>query len=255
MISYVRYGALAAWGLAAAAHGWGSLVASYASPGQYPNGLAYINAGYIALTTSTPDAVWLLNRSNASVVGSFAAPTTNTGGCTFGQINGHGYLWLSSRAPNYIYYMDWSTGSIHGSFAYPSINPHGVAFRAEGSSYYVYANSSYEQYLYYMNATTGSVHATYTLPFAPSYDGEYDAAHNCLWWAGGLTASGVYQLDSQGSLINSFGTGHSCTGLTYDPNTDYIWVGTGSLHTINVYEVIGVGVAPASLGRVKALFR
>ncbi len=240
-------GATGAWG-------WGALVGSFASPGQYTDGLGYLvfsGVRYISVATSTPDRIWRLYRTTGSVYASYPSPTSYTMGGDSGIIGMTGYTWVVSQSPNYVYRMGFASGSVYGSFPGPSTSSWGVAFRDAGAgSYYIYYTALSR--LYRMNATTGSVYASYSLPFSPT-DLAFDAAHNCLW-VGDSSGGRIRQMSLTGSNIASFAIGIPPFGVAFDGT--YVLAGVSSpTHRINIYEVGGAGIAPASLGRVKALFR
>ena len=103
---------------AGAAQGWGSLVASYASPGSSPYGAGFINYGgvnYITLTTQSPNRVWRLYESTGSLNSSFAPPAVIINGCDSGVLGGTPTTWLVSMSPNYIYRCAYDTGSIYNT--------------------------------------------------------------------------------------------------------------------------------------------
>jgi hypothetical protein len=111
-----------------------------------------------------------------------------------------------------------------------------------------------ERRLYLLHPTTGSVTSSYSLDFRPS-DCAYDS-RGYLWIGDGANRL-VWQCDLKGSLISSFSVAEYgfCAGLAYYNKA--VWVGINApLHSVVKFEVDPeYAVAPASLGRVKALFR
>ena len=244
--------------LSAGALGWGSLVASYPSPAEDPDGVGYISTSYMCVSTNTADRVWRINRSNGSVVASFPAPNVGTAGCDFGTIGTTSYIWVASAYSDHIYRMGWNSGSIYSSFPSPGAYPWGIAFRDAGATDYLYHTDRNTHYLYRMNAANGSIYGSSYLSFEP-FDLAWDPDHTCLWIAGVPSVFPyIFQTTTTGSILASFrGPSNSLAyGLAYDPVSDRVWAGIGgSVNRLNVYEIGGVGVTPASLGRVKALLR
>ncbi|MGD8719522.1 MAG: hypothetical protein PVH29_11975 [Candidatus Zixiibacteriota bacterium] len=238
---------------AGAAWGWGSLVASYAAPGQAPNGLAYFTSSYICCSTITPDTIWRLYRSNGSVASSFAAPFVEPTGITFGNISGTGYIWVADPSADYVYRMGCGSGSVYSSFAAPGGLPIGLAFAQEGGDYILYHTDYFNKHLYRLNANNGSVYASYLLPYTPR---DLGCGGGYLWIAD--TANHLIRASTTaGSAVASFQSQQGPPfGVCYDETDDNVWVSVAAaLNYIFVYETEGIGVAPASIGRVKALFR
>jgi len=98
--------------------------------------------------------------------------------------------------------------------------------------------------------TSGSLVASFAPPFYPNdlaWDGHY-------LWAGG---NGVYmtKLTTKGSIVTSFPApgGVGASGATFDGN--YLWYVNGGRGWAYQVDIEVVGVAPASMGKVKALYR
>jgi hypothetical protein len=98
--------------------------------------------------------------------------------------------------------------------------------------------------------TSGSLVASFARPFDPNdlaWDGHY-------LWAGG---SNVYmaKYTTTGSLVTSFPVpgGGAATGATFDGN--YLWLVDGGHGWAYQVDIEVVGVDPASMGDIKALYR
>ncbi len=235
---------------AAGGYGWGSLVSSFPAPGgsSYPNGVAYY-ANVLYIGTNSPDRIWQTDTSG-SVIRSFSSPTTTTMGVTAGIDSSTVFYAVVSYTPRYVYGAESTTGSIVGSYSVPGNYPNGAAYRAPG--YLYYTDSGPARRLYLMELTSGSIYSSYSLSFDPN-DLAYDAS-GFLWI---VDSSGlVRKCTLTGSSIDSFSVsayGYP-SGCGYDGT--YVWVGINApLHSILQFEVAGSPVAPASLGRIKSLFR
>jgi len=155
-----------------------------------------------------------------------------------------------------IYRVGYNSGSIYSSFTAPGSYPYGAAFRQTSFLAYLYYTDRVGKKLYRMNALTGSVYASYSLSFSPG-DCAYDAGG--FMWITEPSARLVRKCTLTGSAVDSFSVaayGYP-GGCGFDGT--YVWIGIGyPLHRIMQFEVSGgsdSSVAPASLGKVKAVFR
>jgi hypothetical protein len=250
----------AAFLVASIAFGWGSVVASYISPDRYPDGFGYLNiagTNYIILTTCGHNQLYRLYPSNGSVACSYALPFEWTAGCDAGVIGGTSYIWVikGDYGIDHICLLEPSTGSIYSSFETPGHDGIGIAFYGAGSADYIYHTDDYTHYLYRLDPFSGSINSSFYLGYWGedlAYGGGY------LWIA--QYPNRIDMADSAtGSTIASFLTDINYpVGVGYDPTGPYLWVGFGGVepeHYIRVYELAGAGIAPASLGRVKAVYR
>ena len=233
--------------------GWGSLVASYPAPGTSNlNGIGYVNSTTMCATTNTPDYVWKFNRSNGSVTSSFAAPTTNTAGCDYGVVGSTAYIFVCTGS--YVYRMGYSTGSIYGSWATPDPDCRGVAFQPFWSTPYIVLTESFTPgRIFRCDAITGSVSASFNLGFRP-YGIAWDDRNEC-YWVTDLTHGLVRRISNEGLTLGSFSINYDGYGLAYDEFSERVWVGRNDPHYMYVYETAGSAVEPASLGKVKAIYR
>ncbi len=232
---------------------WGSLVSSFRSPGTYPDGLGYLD-GYLYITG--PNTHYR-TTTTGSLLGSWKSPNKWNTGLTAGKIGATGYFWVVAgplEGPDYFYRAVATTGSICGSFLEPTVHCLGLAFCDETSMFSTYVNPNW---LYLIHPLSGSVYASYALDFSPR-DVAYDP-RGYLWIS--EVGHRVHKCTTTGSRIASFTTdpyGHP-GGAAFDGKC--VWVGvTGGVHPelhylIMQFEVGGEAVAPASLGKVKALYR
>jgi hypothetical protein len=234
---------------------WGSLVSSFNSPGTYPDGLGYLDGDlYIA----GPSTLYR-TTTNGSLLGSWNSPNRWNTGLTAGKIGGTGYIWVGAgplTGPDNIYRAIATTGSICGSFLEPTKHPWGLALRDETSLFITHINPDL---LLLVHPVSGSVYSSYNLGFGPM-DVAYDPAG--YLWVSNDYPHFVWKCTTTGSPLASFTTDPygRAGGCAFDGK--YLWVGvTGGEHPnlhylIMQYEVDNeTAVTPASLGKVKALYR
>ena len=139
-----------------------------------------------------------------------------------------------------------STGSILSSFSLGSITGHGVAY--DGTYIWLKGDTAPSTEYIYRMSTTGAIYSSFSCPFYG--DGAIDYAANYLWFS---NASTIYKTNTTGSIADSFAS--PCTyayGASWDGT--YFWTtnNTGGW----VYKMQDVeNVAPASFGKVKAVYR
>ncbi|MEE9458051.1 MAG: hypothetical protein V3W11_12975 [bacterium] len=238
---------------ATTAFGYGSLVSSFRAPSTFPNGV-----GWASWSTS---GFWVNCNGNnyryrmtttGSIYRSFSNPGTWSTGCGAANIGGTGYVFVVDRLTKRVYRIGMGSGSVYSSYTAPGSYPMGVDYCGTGGNY-VYYTDFLGRRLYFMHAYTGSIYRSHSLTFEPG-DVGYDP-RGYLWITQG-TGRLVRQCTTTGSVINSFSVsaygdpaGCGCDGT-------YVYVGINRpLHSVLKFETGGVGVAPESVGKIKALFR
>jgi DNA-binding beta-propeller fold protein YncE len=246
--------AVAVFAMSAAASGqvWPpQLVTSFPAP---PGAIdvAYEEGPLYALVGSAPPTVFTLNYWNGSITGSFTIPVPNgaRGIATTGYSPTH--MWVSNRLNGYLYRLTTS-GSLLGSFACPGGTPYGLGgyrFAYPPDEGYLMVSCRDENHFLRVNHTTGSLVSSFAGPATAviGYDEwlAVDRNNSYLYW-------------------NYYGSWRVLDTLPARPwgiATNVMWtIGTG----IRAYALCRDGyiyhysgytaVAPASVGRVKALFR
>ena len=139
-----------------------------------------------------------------------------------------------------------STGSALSSFSIGSINGWGIAY--DGTYIWLKGNVSTD-YIYRMS-TTGSIYSSFACPAAGESGLDYAGGY---LWNPSRVSSVVYKTTTAGSVVDSFtGPATWSFGSTWDGA--YFW--TTNQANGWVYKMQDVqDVAPASLGKVKALYR
>jgi len=239
---------------APAVYGWGTFLSSFPCPAgsQYPNGLAYRSSRlYISTNSISDPRVWQVRPANGSIYTSHPAPAPGVMGCAAGIAGETISYWVASSTTDYIYQVGYLSGSVVSSFPAPGSHPLGLSFRSQNIMYHTDYGL---RKLYLLHPTTGSVSASYDLDFRPS-DVAYDG-RGYLWIGDGHNYL-VWQCTLTGSLISSFSVSAYgfAAGIAYYNKA--VWVGINQpLHSVLKFEVDPeYAVAPASLGKVKALFR
>jgi sugar lactone lactonase YvrE len=232
-----------------------NIVGSFQSQKYWRKGLEYAN-GYLYATSNYNDNTIHVYTTNGILVRTIPTPPGAVGLEVSHAPSGH--LWLSTFSPGYGYLMRLSNGSIVSSFPGPA---RGQGITSDGR--FLYWSTTYAERVYVLT-TTGSVVRYFTQP--PRHPGGCDyVAPGYLWlcdWY--LFAERIYYCTTRGSLVDSFRTPGAPrirpSGVTWDGN--YVWYHHYKYELQEpayVYRArvtfSGTGVEPASVGRVKALFR
>ncbi len=226
------------------------LVASFAAP---PGAIdvAYENRGFYVLIDAAPPTVCELT-TNGSLLGSFAVSVPAPArGITY-----DGYNWsrffISNRTNGYIYRLT-TAGSLVGSFRCPAGAPYGLGF-TDGYSPHglgLFAACRDAGCIARLNATTGSLLSTFAGPAAApvTYDDFFAGVRdsNDVYW----DYNRLWQVFDT-MPARPLGVAAGVDWPTYDQWVKlYILCQNGYIYRYEGYTA----VAPASLGRVKALYR
>lgn len=231
----------------------GDVVGSFPNPGGNCGGLGRSNT-YLYTTDYSPGTIYRVHPTTGSVYNSFAAAGgSNTRGLAY-QFGG--YLWQNKAysSPYRIYRTNEGTGSIYNYYSLPSGVTHGSAPLAtgdggSGTTRIILSDYSARR-IYYMT-TTGSIARSHAVNQA-LYEIAYDWRNQLIW--GGMNTTTVYGFTTNGSLVASFSkpTGN-VYGITY--HGQYLWVGGTSGYIYRQHcPILNVGVKPASMGKIKAMF-
>jgi len=218
-----------------AAAGYGgtaSIVASFRSPCarvcgiDYHGGYLYHGDGqnYIYRTTTTGSLLNSLNVGNAS----WGIDRTDD---EFWTCNIAGFIFRLSK-----------TGSVIRSFEGPSYPGYGIT-NGEGFLWYSTAT-----YTYKMNITASLI-SSFRLPASRHRGLCWDEPY--LWTADNGTRR-IFQITQTGSVVDSFSINENPYGVTKDGS--YLWY-SASNNWVYKTKLCYTAVEPASLGRVKAVYR
>jgi hypothetical protein len=229
--------------LAAAAGAW-ELVASYSTPGADPRGycLADLNAGWLVDAGETPYAYHVYWPS-ASIAASFPVPG---GAGAWGVCaRAGGNLYFSNNVTSYIYETT-TAGSVVASFPCPVAGPADMGHAYPGP--YLYVAVPDRNIIAVVSAGTGSLASSFAAPGSRptaccSYGACFvaDSAEHKVYYEGTPVVTAVQTPTGLGELSTTV----DATFLhVVDDATDFLYVYRSD-----------APVSPASLGRVKALFR
>jgi hypothetical protein len=239
-----------ALGAAASGQGWPpEIVGSFPAP---PGTLdvAYEGIELYALADGTPPVIYRL-APNGSLVGSFTV--TIPSGARGVSYNNYpnDRMWLSNRLNGYIYVLTM-TGSLTGSFVCPVGSPYGLGYSYDNpiNGRGLYAACRDENLIVRLDQSSGSLLSSFAGPATAvvAFDDFFaaDLNTNYLYW----DYYGSWQvLDTLPA--RPLGVGANVMWET-DPVT-YLYVLCANGY---IYRYFGwTAVEPASLGRVKALYR
>ena len=238
----------------------GDVVASFRSPYPSPNALAHANNATQMWLYSNHNTsgrrVFLVHHTTGSVYSSFPSYCgTYTRGLTYED---PGYLWVGNYNTRRVYRCRSASGSVLYSWA-ANHAISGLALKARGDGGVnqdgIFVNAISPRYTWRHRPSDGSIISSLTYSPALYGDLAWDWRNN-LVWGGDANVNYVYGCTTGGAVAASFRSpAVNPQGMCY--YGQYLWVGTNSspYYVYQVHCPNTVGVAPASLGRVKALFK
>jgi hypothetical protein len=202
---------------------------------------------------NSPYRIYKLHATTGSLYGSFNSPCwNNTTGLSYEDA---GYLWLGNARNEYVYKCSSRDGSIYSSWRCYHDLEGGVTTQAigDGGVKPVAVFVNYLSKFWRHNVQTGGIYSSFNAA-VNLYDTAWDW-RNELLWGGDSGGSYIYGYTSTGSLTASFrGPASELTGMCY--YGQYLWV--SDFWGMTIWRIHCPGpapVSPASLGRVKAMFR
>lgn len=224
--------------------GFGDVVSSFPCEGNITQLGAAWDGSRVVMTNNhyAGNHNWRVYSTVGSWVSSFPAPVTSA---QYGAAYlGRGRYFGGSQATDTIYLFE-TTGSVVSSFA--ASNPYGITW--DGT--YLWWLGSDD--VFRQCTSSGSIIRTFTAsPITNGRDLGWDGRY---LWCPDSTRDYVYRLTTVGSITASFRAPGGLTyGCTYDGK--YLWV--TDISTPRYAYRIDIGytsIAPASLGKVKAIFR
>lgn len=256
MKKVIALAALTALG-AAAAHAYlGEVLASWQAPGTYGtiNGLAFQGEYIWVKNTYSREGAVFKCTTTGSVITEIAFPYPAPSFYSYGLTFDGEYLWTIYQYWRIPYHDDYrkytTTGSYAGGFSLQVwYGPESVAVTWDGHHLYT-EETSPRPYRISKYTTAGTLVATFPMTVRVGSDMAYYKRQ--LWYYGGGLVHGV---TLNGSVVASFAApGGSCAGTAFDG--EYLWtVDRNRPQYIYKVDIDVVDVAPASVGKVKALYR
>ncbi len=243
-----------------------SIVSSFPAPGTNCIGLTYDGGVLYVADAGTNRIVYRLNPTTGSVITSYSAPVTGgISGLTFAG----GYLWLDTVPFANLYKCVPSNGSIVSSFTLTAIS--GVAgIGADANYIYVSKNVDVDPRVYRVSQTNGSVLASW-VSYAKYPNGLERITHvptatQVLLNSGNVDGwVYVYNLDGTRRAGEEFKLNIPASPYYYNGDVatlDDTHIFTSSTNPAYIWKLQinwngqeTPGVAPASFGRVKAIYR
>jgi hypothetical protein len=255
---------------AAATSGWAAhdkIVASYASPTQYPYGLAF-GAGTLYLADSVSMTVYRLNPDTGSTMSSFVPSPKPSGTFMYGLAYSSGYLWATTRSPTRLFKITPADGSVVATYAVPAAAA-ATGLAADASYIYIANNNAVTTQVFKFNQASGSVVASW--PGAKYPDGACVIKHvptdrdvvlnlgNVDGWVYIFELNGVRHTGEQFKIDAPCGESHYVGDLATRDDT-HIFFAANYLKYIYEHEIDWGGqeeyaVLPVSFGKIKALYR
>jgi hypothetical protein len=251
----------------------GDLVASFPAPGSNQHyGLAadanYLYTHYSSSVGSWP--IFIIRRQNGSFVGSYRSPfygvTPGNYDCIRGlSYQGGGYIWATNYAYDIVVKFRASDGSFISSWGtgFGTQRTYGICARndkySSGTLRGFNISEYYAPHRLWDFSTSGSLVSSFEACAAADLAWDY---WEWLVWAADITDGYVYGYNHETHrLVSSWPwrvrpTINNAFGVAYYGNWLYVLTTSGTPDEyIWVFHCVASDVEPASLGRVKALFR
>lgn len=212
-----------------------------------------------ALVGGTHPTVFILDRSSGAPIGNFYVTVPDGARGIAATGSSPTSMWISNSVDGFLYRLT-TTGSLLGSFRCPGGTPYGLGGYKYGGgpdAGYVSVSCRNENEILRINATTGSLASSFPGPATAviGYDEMFavDRYSDCLFWKPQVRFGYWEVLDTLPALPWSVTT--TVYGTTDGAASVICYVLCGDGHIYRFEGVKGDAVAPASLGRVKALYR
>ncbi len=248
----------------------GDLVASFPNVGTSTHyGLAadanYLYSFHYTSTGSYP--VIRMRRSNGSFVSSYPCPLGTATYEYYGRgmcYDGTGNIYFGNYYRRYVARFQASTGSVLSTWMWPTSESYryGLCVDHNGTSAGTYIYQSYYIGDFWKSRLNGSLVSSWSMPY---YTYDYDQAWdygNKLIWCANYSTDWIIAIDpNTEKMVESFrhpeqASISSCYGIAYWGQYLYVSNSGGTPDEyIWVFDCPNtVGVTPASVGKVKALF-
>ncbi len=232
----------------------GSVVSSFRAPAASVRGLARSGTRLHVMIFGSPTRIYRVAPVTGSIYGSWVSSFGNN--CRGLAFSEGGHLWAGNYGNDYVYDCVATTGSIRSSWS-AGHNPFGLAPYCTGDggvgTTAIFSSDSVPSRCWRHNMNNGSVLAVFQIGNSSFFDIAWDH-RNRLVWMGDLP-NVIYGYNTRGAVRASFTVPANYPyGIAY--YGQYLWVGcAGNGYVYRVHCPGTVGTFPASLGKVKAVFR
>lgn len=234
----------------------GQIIASYPSPaGTNTRGLGMGAGALFVADSNSPAVIYRVYPSTGATLSWYNLPFTGSpSGAAY--VSGGNYLWISVPSNDHVYRCNADNGSLYGSWS-AGHNPSGLAPLGTGDggsgATQMFTSDGGPARFWRHYISNGSVISTVSISNGADYDCAYDWRNNLLWVA---TATYIYGYTMSGTITGSFAApAANPRGLAY--YGAYLYVGCSSNGRIYIVHCPQnfVGIASASMGRIKTLYR
>lgn len=232
----------------------GDVVSSFRAPGTSVRGMARSGTRLHLLVFGEPTRIYRLAPVSGSICGSWVPSFgNNCRGLAFSEV---GRLWVGNYANDCVYDCAVTTGSVYRSWS-AGHNPFGLAPYCTGDGGVgttAILSSDYDPSKCWRHAMAdGRVLSSFAIVKSSFFDIAWDHRNRLIWM--GYLPNMVYGYNLSGSVVASFTVPSTYPyGMAY--YGEYLWVGCdGNDHVYRVRCPGNIGVAPTSMGRIKAFYR
>ncbi|MEE8641146.1 MAG: hypothetical protein V3T41_12135 [bacterium] len=243
------------------------IIASYPIPTPYPSGLTF-GGGILYLGDFATMRIYRLNPNNGSVMSSFIPSPKPRGTFMYGLAYSSGYLWADTGSPTRLFKISPSTGSVVASYTVTGVSS-GDGIAADASYVYVANNNFNALYIYKFSPASGSVVGSWAgakypaglniITHVPTSKKVLMNLGNVDGWVYISDLTGVRYKGEQFKIDAPCPKNQFVGDLATRDDTHIFFVSTYLKqlfeHKINWGGQEYPAVAPASFGKVKALYR
>lgn len=234
--------------------GLGSVVSSFRAPGTSVRGMARSDTRLHVIIYGDPTRIYRVAPGTGSVYGSW--PTAFSRYCRGLGFSEGGYLWVGCYENDHVYKCDSATGTVYSSWSAGN-NAYGVDPFCTGDggvgTTAIFTSDERPSYCWRHRLTNGSVMSSFPISNRSFFDIAWDHRNRLIWV--GSVNNVIYGYRMSGALAASFAAPNTYPyGMAYF--NEYLWVGCdGNDYIYRVHCPGNVTVAPASFGRIKAVYR
>ncbi len=243
------------------------IIASYPTPTKYPSGLTF-GGGVLYLGDFVTMMIYRLNPDNGSVMSSFIPSPKPRGTFMYGLAYSSNYLWAATGSPTRLFKITPSAGSVVASYAVAGVSA-GNGIAADASYVYVANNDFNGLYIYKFSPASGSVVDSWSgakypsglniITHVPTSKKVLMNLGNVDGWVYVFDLTGTRHEGEQFKIDAPCPTNQFVGDLATRDDT-HIFFASTYLKQLFEHEIDWGGqeepaVAPASFGKVKALFR